>query len=234
MQVLVIHVWGNEDRRLFIEKQLSGLGMPVEYILDGNKEDLTDEVLDKYFAGEMHGQFPNTHCAYKHLLSCRYIVEHDLEGALVVEDNLRIFKGFKQKFEESMEECRREHADEPLIINYEESSLLLVPRSQRRKGKMLYKAERDRFAGCMYVSRRAAEAIMEYVEKHKSEHTSDRLHTLLIQKGLLTYYWSYPCLACQCSCDGSMPTMIPTRPRPYKRLKWFYKRFYKHLLYWFR
>lgn len=210
------------------------LGMPVDYILDGNREDLSDDILDRYFTGDMQGQYPNTSCAYKHLLSCMYIVEHNLEGALVVEDDLRLFPNFKDKFEESLKECRTEHIGEPLIINYEESSLLLVPRSWRKRGKMLYKADRDRFAGCIYISREAATVILDYVKKNKSQHTSDRLHNLLVQKGLINYYWTYPCIACQCSCDGSMPTMIPTRPRPFKRLKWFYKRFYKHLLYWIR
>lgn len=234
MQILVIHVRGNEDRRLFIEQQLKPLGMPVEYILEGNKEDLSDDILDQYFTGDMRGKYPNTSCAYKHLLSCKYITEHNLEGALIVEDDLRLFPNFKEKFEESLKECKNEHSGEPLIINYEESSLLLVPRSKRKKGKMLYKADRDRFAGCIYISREAATAILDYVKKNKSGHTSDRLHNSLIQNGLINYYWSHPCIACQCSCDGSMPTMIPTRPRPFKRLKWFYKRFYKHLLYWFR
>lgn len=234
MQVLVIHVNGNENRRLFIESQLKVLGYPVEYILDGNKEELSEEILDHYFTGMMHDKQPYTSCAYKHLLTYKYIIDHNLEGALIVEDDLRLYPNFKEFFETSIEEYRTFHANEPLIINYEESSLLLVPRSQRRKGQMLYKAERDRFAGCMFINNAAAKAILQYVEEHRSSETSDRLHTLLVEKGLVNYYWSYPCLACQCSCDGSMPTMIPTRPRPYKRLKWFYKRFYKHLLYWFR
>ena len=116
-------------------------------------------------------------------------------------------------------------------MNYEESSLMLVPHSRRKNGRVLYRAERDRFAGCLYVSRKAAEAIIEYVKENKSAFASDRLHNHLIKEGLITYWWSYPCIACQCSCDGSMPTMIPTRPRPYKRLKWFYKKLYKTILY---
>ena len=47
--ILVVHVRGQEERRAFMEKQMEKLGWPHEYILDGNVEDLTPEVLDRYF-----------------------------------------------------------------------------------------------------------------------------------------------------------------------------------------
>ena len=134
----------------------------------------------------------------------------------------------------SMDEYAAQYAQLPFIANYEESSLLLVPRSQRKRGQILYPASRDRYAGCYYLNKYAANVIMEYVKSNKSDTTSDCLHNRLVHQGLLKYFWSYPCLACQCSADGSMPTLIPTKPRPLKRLKWFYKRLYKHLLYYFR
>lgn len=234
--ILVIHVRGNQERKDFIQHQLNELGIPYHYILDGNISDLTPAILDQYFVNDgkpdtMHGPFPRTSCAYKHLLATKYIIDNQLEGALIVEDDLRFYSHFRSDFPKSIDELHTRYADKPCIVNYEESSLLLVPRSQRRKGTMLYPAARDRFAGCYYMNRQAAEVIMSYVAQHKSDTTSDRLHNKLLQEGLLTYLWSHPCLACQCSCDGSMPTMIPTRPRPLKRLKWFYKKIYKHLLY---
>ena len=231
---LVIHVKGNQQRRDFIQHQLDRLGFPYHYILEGNIDDLTPDVLDTYFAGDMHGAYSRTSCAYKHLLAMRYIIDQGLDGALVVEDDLRFYRRFKELFLQSIGEYRQRHADEPFIANYEESSLMLVPRSQRASGTLLYPARRDRFAGCYYVNRQAAAVILDYVGRHKSDTTSDCLHYRLVDLGLIRYYWSHPCLACQCSCDGSMPTMIPTRPRPLKRLKWFYKRVYKHLLYFFR
>ncbi len=235
-EILVIHVRGNDERKRYITRQLSPLDYPVTFIEDGNIEDITDEVLKRYFTdnGEadcVYGRKPATSCALKHLFATEYIISHNLPGALVVEDDLRLKHNFKPVFEQSLREWQTYFADEPCIMNYEESSLMLVPHSKRQKGRVLYKAERDRFAGCMYVSRKAAEAIMAYVMEHKSAFTSDCLHNHLIHQGLITYWWSHPCIACQCSCDGSMPTMIPTKPRPFKRLKWFYKKLYKTLLY---
>lgn len=236
LTILVIHVRGNEERKQFIQHQLDKLGFPYHYILDGNVEDLTPEILDRYFIDDkktdtMYGKYPRTSCAFKHLLAMQYIIDQKLDGALIIEDDLRIYNNFKELFRKSIEEYKTFYSGLPFIANYEESSLLLVPRSQRKKDVLLYSAQRDRFAGCYFVNRKCALAIMDYVNQYKSDTTSDRLHTKLIELHKITYYWSHPCLACQCSCDGSMPTMIPTRPRPLKRIKWFYKRFYKHLLY---
>ena len=236
IQVLVIHVRGNQERKAFIQQQLDEVGFPYHYIAEGNISDLTPEILDQYFVNDgkpdtMYGPFPRTSCAYKHLLATQYIIDHHLEGALIVEDDLRFYPRFKDLFMQSMREYKDCYTHLPFIANYEESSLMLIPRSQREKGVLLYPASRDRFAGCYFLNDKGAHVIMDYVTKHKSDTTSDCLHNRLVQEGLLSYFWSHPCLACQCSCDGSMPTMIPTRPRPLKRLKWFYKRFYKHLLY---
>ena len=237
--ILVVHVRGQEERRAFMEKQMEKLGWPHEYILDGNVEDLTPEVLDRYFLDNgtqwtLYGRFPRTSCTLKHLLATQYIVDHGLDGALIIEDDIRFHDSFRTLFEQSLQELSTRYAGRPVIVNYEESSLLLVPRSQRVKGQLLYPATRDRYAGCYYLNREAAEVIMNEVRQHKVGLTIDRFHNMLIEEGRLVSLWSHPCLACQCSADGSMPTMIPTKPRPLKRLKWFYKRVYKHLLYYFR
>ncbi|MBQ9230543.1 MAG: glycosyltransferase family 25 protein [Prevotella sp.] len=239
IQVLVIHVRGHEDRRRFIQKQLDKLGFPYEFILDGNVEDLTPEVLDRYFIDNgkpdtMYGSFPRTSCAYKEFLAYKYILDNNLEGALILEDDIRLFDNFTNLFLKSIDEYTEEHSEESFIANYEESSLLLVPKSRREKGKILYPAQRDRFTGCYYLNCKAAECILSYVNRNRCDIPLDRFLSKLIEMGLIQYYWSHPCLACQCSADGSMPTTIPTKPRPWKRLKWFYKRIYKHLLYYFR
>lgn len=239
IQVFVIHVRGQKEREAFMEPQLKDLGFPYEYVLEGNMEDLTAEILAQNFsdngqADTMYGVYPHTSCAYKQFLAYRRLLDSGAEGALIFEDDIRLFPHFKAFFLSSLEEIRREHRGEAMIANFEESSLLLVPRSKRRKGKYLYKATRDRFAGCYYISKEAARAIINFVEEKKCSLPVDRFHTQLVESGLINYYWNHPCLAVQCSCDGSMPTMIPTKPRPFKRLKWFYKRTYRHLLYWLR
>lgn len=85
IQILVIHVRGNNTRKQYIQNELETLGYPYYFINDGNIEDLTPEILDRYFTdGEtgdvMHGAYPRTSCAYKHILAMQYILEHNWGG----------------------------------------------------------------------------------------------------------------------------------------------------------
>ncbi len=166
--IIIVHVRGQEERRSFIQHQLERIAMPYHYILDGNVEDLTPDILDRYFVNDgktdtMYGVFPRTSCAYKHLLATQYILDHQLDGALIIEDDIYFYDNFRPLFDQSLQECAVRYADQPVIINYEESSLLLVPRSSRVKGQLLYPATRDRFAGCYFLNRQAAQTIMDYV-----------------------------------------------------------------------
>ena len=104
--ILVIHVKGNKEREAYIQKQLEKLDMPYHFILDGNIEDLTPEILDKYFSGDMYGQYPRTSCAYKEFLAYKYILDHDMEGALILEDDIRLFRKFRPLFLQSLEEYK--------------------------------------------------------------------------------------------------------------------------------
>ena len=53
-RVYVIHVrHGAEDRAAFIERQLGRLGIEFEYVLDGDRDQLTPAVMARWFRGTM-------------------------------------------------------------------------------------------------------------------------------------------------------------------------------------
>ena len=94
--LLVLHVRkGYEDREAHIRNQLNRRGLPFQFILDGDRDDLSPEVLDRYFTGQMHQPSAATSCAMKHLLACQYIIGHELEGAVVLEDDMILYKNFE-------------------------------------------------------------------------------------------------------------------------------------------
>ena len=109
--ILVIHVKGQNERKVFIEKQLARTGMPYHFIEDGNISDLTPEILDRYFIDNgkedtIKRKCPAASCAYKHILALKYIIDNDMPGALIFEDDLKIKKNFNHIFDQSMKECR--------------------------------------------------------------------------------------------------------------------------------
>jgi len=235
--VLVIHAKHLTARRQHMERQLKDWPGRVEYILDYDRDELTDEVIRTYIKPgcELDNRSGATSCAVKHLLACRYIVEHQLEGALVLEDDIVLHPGFREDFEKTLDEWRRCYAGQPVLISYEDSSLQFIPRSQRVKGRMLYDAPlgRVRFTGALYYSRQVAQAILDDVQANKCDIAIDHYQKNLNQKGVIRFVWSEPCLATQGSFTGMFTSSIG-QIRSMEGLRWHLKYFYKRLVYWFR
>lgn len=235
--VFVLHVKrGYEDREEHIRRMMEKMGIEFEFLLGGDVDDLTPEVLDRYFAGEMREAKPATSCAMKHLLACEQIVERGLEGALVIEDDMVLYENFCRVFDECVQEMRREGIREALI-SFEDSALRFVPRSRRRRGKHLYIAERDRFTGCLYVTHSTAQRILDYVAEHGCDAPIDLFHKLLIARIGLRYYWCHPCIATQGTHNGMFPSSInakSARKQRYRAWTWQFKLAYKKLIYLFR
>lgn len=236
-KVLVLHVKkGYEDRAKNIEKMLKDKGIPFEYILDGDIPDLTPEILMHYFKGDRLSASAATSCTIKHFYAYEHIIEHNLPGALILEDDMILYDNFIPIFNQCMEE-RQKRSLSNILISFDDSSFHFVPRSQRVKGLHLYKEPRDRFTGSYYISKECAQQIMDYVEKNKCDLAIDRFHTALITSDNLQYYWCHPTTATQGTHNGLFPSSISmksAKKQNYRKYTWKLKLMYKKLLYWFR
>jgi len=235
--VLVIHAKHLTDRKVHMEKQLQSWPGHIEYILDYDKTELTDEVVKAYIQPgcELDNKSGATSCAIKHLLACQYIVDHQLEGALVLEDDIVLHPHFREDFEQTMAEYESKYAGDPVLISYEDSSLQFIPRSKRVKGQWLYEAPkgRVRFTGALYYSKEVAQAILNEVAQNKCDVAIDHYHKNLYNKGILKFLWCEPCLATQGSFIGAFTSSIG-QVRTFEGFRWRLKYVYKRLIYWFR
>lgn len=236
--VLVIHAKHLADRKKHMEQQLQSWSGHVEYILDYDKSELTDDVIKAYIQPgcELDSKSGATSCAIKHLLACQYIVDHQLEGALVLEDDIVLHPHFADDFEQTMEEFRRDYAGLPVLVSYEDSSLLFIPRSHRVRGKWLYEAPhgRVRFNGCLYISQKAAQVIVNDIQTHQCDIAVDHYYVHLYDKGLVQFLWSEPSLATQGSFSGAFVSSIGGQVRTFENFRWKFKYAYKRFVYWFR
>lgn len=236
-KVLVLHVkTGYEDRARNIERMLGERGIPFEYITDGDQADLTPDILQRYFSGRMKAVTAFTSCAMKHFYAYELIIERNLPGTLIMEDDMLLYDNFIPVFNKCMEECKS-RALSNILISFEDSNLCFVPRSQRVRGIHLYKGTCDRFTGCYYISQECARQIMDYVVKNKSSLPIDGLHNALISEIGLQYYWCHPTIATQGSHTGLFQSSISKKSanrQTYRKFTWKVKLIYKKLLYWFR
>lgn len=233
---LVIHVEKFKERAESIERQMKAEKMYFTYILKGDMEDIDDEVLARYFKDgrdNMYHVSPITSCALKHLYAYEHILHNDLPGALILEDDAILDKDFSRKFERSIKEYEERWDGEPVIISYENSALLFVPRSQRKKGQMLYPGNKDRYAGAYFVSRKAAQAIIDDVRENRCELAIDGYHNYLLHKGVIKYLWCHPTIVQQGTVIGRFSSSLSADDLMQK-LRWKLKLGYKQLLYFLR
>lgn len=236
-EVLVLHVrTGYDERALHIEKMLGENHISFKYILDGDISDLTDSVLSNYFSGDMCRKQAKTSCAMKHILAYEHIIRNNLDGALILEDDIFFYNNFPIKLGRVLNELKNRNIENALI-SLEDSNLQFVSGSSRIKGQMLYRAKRDRFTGCYYITKKCAEMLLDYICRNGCHLPIDRYHAYLIDKIGLPYYWSHPVLATQGTHTGlfvSSISEVSKKKRLKRRLTWLLKRTYKCLVYRFR
>ena len=235
MKTLVVHAASLKERGEHIDKMLRRMGIDYEFIAEGDLGQLDARLLSRFFKdGDSLQPTARHSCATKHFLACDYIVSHHLEGALVLEDDIVLHNNFKSVCEQSLNELRDNYKDRPAIISYEDSSLRFVPRSQRRRGQLLYPATKGRMAGCYYMSRPCAEVILQDLATNKCDATdADTYHYQLLQRGLIDYLWCQPTIATQGTFSGAFRSSLADDGH-FVRLRWLFKKNYKKLLYWLR
>ncbi len=234
--IIVIHVEKFKERAASIERQMNQLGLDFKYMLKGDEEDIDAMTLARYFKEGRDHMFkacPITSCALKHLYAYEYIIENDSSGALILEDDAILKKNFLPLFQQSIREYEQRYLSEPIIISYENSALMFVPGSQRRKGIMLYPANKDRYAGAYFISRKAAEVILADVQMNKCELAIDGYHNYLLHQGKILYLWCHPTLVQQGTCIGAFASSLSSDDW-FLKLRWHFKLLYKQILYFLR
>ena len=238
MKIYVIHAAKLKERGESIDRMLHSKGLDYEFVLEADLENLNKDLLCKYFlrGKEMTEKpLPRYSCATKHFLTYEKIIKEGLEGALVLEDDIVLYDDFLKYFPRSIEELNSRFAGRPAMISYEDSSLRFVPRSQRKKGQMLYPGIKGRMAGAYYMSRQCAEVILKDLDTNKCPvPDADTYHYELLKRGIIDYLWCHPTLATQGSFSGQFKSTLSSKKDRMAVIRWWFKKNYKKLLYWFR
>ncbi len=211
IQIFVPHVkTGYEPRAEHIEDMLGRLGLPFEYILDGDIADITPQWRQKYFAEQGNLRGPIISCATKHLLIYERMVAQGIQEALVLEDDIFLKRKFLRVLEKTRDEMREKNAaGEPVWVGFEATCLKLVPRSQRERGRVVYPGKSLQCTGAYYINRAFAQRVLETAAAEKIDNAIDWYVDTLRQRGLVpAIYWSYPIVAVQGSHTGRMSSAI--------------------------
>jgi glycosyl transferase, family 25 len=230
MNVFVIHVKDAEARMQHMESQLAKVNLTAVYILDGDKHELNNSIISKYFIGKMAEVSNRTSCAYKHYLAYERMVEAQIPYAVILEDDIFL----NNDFDTAVLNCIKEVKEKNLqnyLISLEETSLRYVKGSIRKRGRLLYPNTRGRMAGAYIVDLQAAKNMLQDVYRNKTDLTIDWYHNYCVTKGIINMLWIHPTIAIQGSINGMINSSISSRRTNYLRISSFYlQRAYKKIL----
>ncbi|MGR9013360.1 MAG: glycosyltransferase family 25 protein [Gammaproteobacteria bacterium] len=162
--VYVINVKEFHERRAFMEAQLLSQNMKAEFILDGDADELTAEIISQYFIGDSLSANQMS-CALKHIIALKSIVENKQQQALVLEDDAIFSPGFNEGLYYAMEESPR--FDGPKVIFIGCGGNFYTPKSLRNPGQHLYLGARGRFADSYIIDFNTAKKRLDWIISNK-------------------------------------------------------------------
>ena len=178
----IVHVSeGAEDREKSISEQMKKHDIPFEFMLRGDLKEVTPEIHQKYFTGEMlEAILPSTSCAVKHIYILEEIVKRKLDRVLILEDDIFLDKNFVAICNKALEETCIEGENFPK--NYFlalENNKKFIPKKEEIKGKYLYPEDRVRYGGAYIVTYETAKGIIDEIYKNKCHIFIDSMYSII-------------------------------------------------------
>ena len=210
--VLVIHLTTATQRRQHIEKEFAHSKLPLHWITRGDIFDITPEIEAAHFRGDLLGDHRAAiiSCAYKHFLAYQAILEKGWPQALVVEDDIVLYRRFRGRLHQIQTEIsQRKIAN--YIISIEDSALQYIPRSKRLPRRLLYKALKGRMAGSYLTDATACKNMISYIRQNKMHLPIDWMHNVMAEQHHIDIYWSQPALCVQGSISGKTSSLIDNK-----------------------
>jgi glycosyl transferase family 25 len=163
--IYVLNVKKFTERRAFMEAQLTKLGMKAEFILDGDIEELTDDIISRYFVSHNNLSAAQMSCAMKHVFALQKIAQNYCTFNLVLEDDAIFAKDFLTGLQHTLDESINFIGDKVIYIG--SGGNFFTPKSQRKKGQHLYLGSRGRFADSYIIDSETAKKRLLWIEQHK-------------------------------------------------------------------
>ncbi len=227
IKTYVVHVKGDKAREAHITKELTKHHIPFQFMLDGNIEDITDSILEKYFGDSMKRKTSQTSCALKHILIYEEMIKNNVEQALIFEDDIELTKSFNRVFSTCLVEIENRKLNNYAIF-YENTNLLYIKKSEAVAGQILYEKKSSRYAGAYLLDIAAAKGIIEYIKQKQCDRPIDWLYNKLAEDNSINIYWSYPPIAEQASHNGKMQSLLDGKKYGFfRRVSYFLQKIYK-------
>lgn len=219
---------GYEYREQHIRKEFTRRDVPVNFFLDWDIPDLTEEAKAS-FTTSNRLRASEISLGLKHIGIWREFLETDLPYCLVFEDDVFLAKNFVKKLRECLAEIGS--PDRRAAVYLGNGCNYYVASWKLRKGQRLYPARHARCADSYLITRPVAAARLEWIDKHKVSMPIDHQIEFIDEQLGIEMLWFERPIVEQGSQNGAFQSSVAGRRHRLrlKQIDWFLVKHWRRL-----
>jgi len=208
--IYVLNVKKFTERRAFMEKQLAKAGLQAEFIFDWDADELTDEIIGRYFAKNNNLSAAQKSCALKHITALQKVAENNSVFNLILEDDAVFAKEFNLGLQRALTQSEQFVEDKVIYIG--SGGNFFTPKSQRKHGQYLYIGARGRFTDSYIIDSATAQKRLDWITAHKISDPIDNQFDKIDKQLGIKIVWLEDPVVEQGSKNGLFDSAIETAP----------------------
>jgi glycosyl transferase family 25 len=205
----VLNVKSFTARRTFMERQLAAVDLPADFILDWDIEDLTPEIVARFFTADNTLSDGQKSCALKHVQALQNTVSGN-GVALILEDDALLGKDFQLGLQRALQQSGQFSGEKIIFIG--SGGNFFTPKSQRRSGQHLYIGSRGRFADSYLIDSATAQKRLDWINTHKISKPIDNQFEEMDKQLGITLLWLEEPIVEQGSKNGLFNSALEAAP----------------------
>jgi len=212
-----------------MEKQLAEHSLSAEFIFDWDVEDLTEDVLQRYFIGD-NLSIAQKSCAMKHVCALEKVAASDSAFSLILEDDALFLDDFEVGVQRALDQSGQFPGNKVIFIG--SGGNFYTPKSQRREGQYLYIGTRDRFTDSYIIDSATAQRRLDWIAEHKISKPIDSQFRFIDRELGITMLWLEDPVVEQGSKNGMFNSELESAPpRWLKAILFAYEKLRRKYLY---
>ena len=228
--IYILNVKKFTDRRIFMENQLAKENLIAEFIFDWDADELTDEIIERYFAKENTLSAAQKSCALKHITALEKVAKSNAEFNLILEDDALFSKDFSLGVQRALMQSEQFSGDKVIYIG--SGGNFFTPKSQRKPEQYLYIGNRGRFGDSYIIDSVTAQKRLDWIGTHKIRHPIDNQFEQIDQALGIKIVWLEDPVVEQGSKNGLFDSALePAPPTWLQKLKFNFEKLKRKYLY---
>jgi glycosyl transferase family 25 len=230
--IYVINVKKFTQRRAFMEKQLAKAGLRAEFIFDWDADELSEEIIERYFEKNNNLSVAQKSCALKHITALQKVSQSNSIFNLILEDDAVFLKEFSLGLQRVLSQSKWFLGDKVIYIGSGSGGNFLTPKSQRKSGQYLYLGARGRYTDSYIIDSVSAQKRLDWIKAHKLNTPIDNQFDIMDKQLDIKIVWLEDPVVEQGSKTGLFDSEIETAPSAWlKKLMFNLKRLKRKYIY---